>query len=170
MEQVRNRRQIIDRRAVGIRIASLADKQEADLRNAVFAELRDAMEEGRAAIEQRFVDGEAGEPCPVRRTESRRIVESDVLAEFTTRVDETSSRALGWDTPSERSSGGDYITNEAFGHTGYTGTSIWMDPDLDLWVILLTNRVHPTRENQKHVPLRRAVADAAEMVFSCTCG
>ena len=112
------------------------------------------------------VDGEAGEPCPVRRTESRRIVESDVLAEFTTRVDETSSRALGWDTPSERSSGGDYITNEAFGHTGYTGTSIWMDPDLDLWVILLTNRVHPTRENQKHVPLRRAVADA--VVLSIT--
>jgi hypothetical protein len=36
-----------------------------------------------------------------------------------------------------------------------------MDPELDLWVILLTNRVHPTRENQKHVPLRRAVADAA---------
>ena len=107
------------------------------------------------------VDGEAGEPCPVRRTESRRIVESGVLAEFTTRFDATSSRALGWDTPSERSSGGDYITNEAFGHTGYTGTSIWMDPELDLWVILLTNRVHPTRENQKHVPLRRAVADAA---------
>ncbi|WP_281018456.1 MULTISPECIES: [protein-PII] uridylyltransferase [unclassified Minwuia] len=61
MEQVRNRRQIIDRRAVGTRIASLAEKQEADLRNAVFAELREAMEEGRAAIEQRFVNGEAGD-------------------------------------------------------------------------------------------------------------
>ncbi len=106
-------------------------------------------------------DGDPGEPCPVRRTEARRIVDASVLDEFTTRVDETSSRALGWDTPSERSSGGDYVTNEAFGHTGYTGTSIWMDPELDLWVILLTNRVHPTRENQKHVPLRRAVADAA---------
>jgi len=106
-------------------------------------------------------DGEPGEPCPVRRSEQQRMVESAVLDEFTTRFDETSSRALGWDTPSERSSGGDYITNEAFGHTGYTGTSIWMDPELDLWVILLTNRVHPTRENQKHVPLRRAVADAA---------
>ena len=106
-------------------------------------------------------DGEPGEPCPVRRTEQRRVVAADVLDEFTTRFDDTSSRALGWDTPSERSSGGDYITNESFGHTGYTGTSIWMDPELDLWVILLTNRVHPTRENQKHVPLRRAVADAA---------
>lgn len=106
-------------------------------------------------------DGSSGEPCPVRRTEARRIVDAGVLDEFTTRVDGSSSRALGWDTPSERSSGGDYITNEAFGHTGYTGTSIWMDPELDLWVILLTNRVHPTRENQKHVPIRRAVADAA---------
>jgi CubicO group peptidase (beta-lactamase class C family) len=105
--------------------------------------------------------GDAGEPCPVRRTESRRIVDAGVLDEFTTRYDGTSSRALGWDTPSERSSGGDYITPEAFGHTGSTGTSIWMDPELDLWVILLTNRVHPTRENQKHVPLRRAVADQA---------
>jgi len=105
--------------------------------------------------------GDPGEPCPVRRTEERRIVDADVLDEFTTRYDETSSRALGWDTPSVRSSGGDYVTNEAFGHTGYTGTSIWMDPELDLWVVFLTNRVHPTRENQKHVPLRRAVHDAA---------
>ena len=104
---------------------------------------------------------EAGVPCPVARPEPRVLVAPDVLAQFTARYDETSSRALGWDTPSERSSGGDYVTAGAFGHTGYTGTSIWMDPELDLWVILLTNRVHPTRENQKHVPLRRAVADAA---------
>jgi len=105
--------------------------------------------------------GEPGEPCPVRRTEARRLLDPEVLDMFTTRFDETSSRALGWDTPSERSSGGDYVTNEAFGHTGYTGTSIWMDPELDVWVVLLTNRVHPTRENQKHVPFRRAVHDAA---------
>jgi len=111
-------------------------------------------------------DGEPGEPCPVRRTEDRRIVEADVLDEFTTRYDATSSRALGWDTPSGESSGGDYVTDEAFGHTGYTGTSIWMDPDLDLWVVFLTNRVHPTRENQKHVPLRRAVHDAAVRAIS----
>ena len=102
----------------------------------------------------------------MRRTEERRIVEADVLDAFTTRHDATSSRALGWDTPSARSSGGDYVTNEAFGHTGYTGTSIWMDPELDLWVVLLTNRVHPTRENQKHVPLRRAVHDAAVLAIT----
>jgi beta-glucosidase-like glycosyl hydrolase/CubicO group peptidase (beta-lactamase class C family) len=111
-------------------------------------------------------DGEPGEPCPVRRVEDQRIVDAEVLGEFTTRVDGTSSRALGWDTPSERSSGGDYVTTEAFGHTGYTGTSIWMDPELDIWVVLLTNRVHPTRDNQKHVPLRRAVADAAILAIT----
>lgn len=102
-----------------------------------------------------------GEPCPAPRPSPVRVVEPEVLEEFTTRHDQTSSRALGWDTPSEGSSGGDYITEEAFGHTGYTGTSIWMDPELDLWMVLLTNRVHPTRDNRKHVPLRRAVHDAA---------
>jgi CubicO group peptidase (beta-lactamase class C family) len=104
---------------------------------------------------------EPGEPCPVARPDDVALLDSAVLATFTLRHDETSSRALGWDTPSQGSSGGDWVTTSAFGHTGYTGTSIWMDPELDLWVILLTNRVHPTRENQKHVPLRRAVADAA---------
>ena len=49
----------------------------------------------------------------------------------------------------------------AFGHTGFTGTSIWIDPELDLCVVLLTNRVNPTRNNAKHIPLRRAIHDAA---------
>jgi CubicO group peptidase (beta-lactamase class C family) len=111
-------------------------------------------------------DGPQGEPCPVRRTEDRRIVDADVLDQFTTRYDSTSSRALGWDTPTEGSSSGEYFTHEAFGHTGYTGTSIWMDPELDLWVVLLTNRVHPTRDNQKHVPVRRAVQDAAALAIT----
>jgi CubicO group peptidase (beta-lactamase class C family) len=111
-------------------------------------------------------DGDAGEPCPMRRAETRRLVDAEVLRAFTTRYDDTSSRALGWDTPSERSSGGDYVTDSAFGHTGYTGTSIWMDPELDLWVVLLTNRVHPTRANQKIVPLRRAVHDAVVLAIT----
>jgi beta-glucosidase-like glycosyl hydrolase/CubicO group peptidase (beta-lactamase class C family) len=111
-------------------------------------------------------DGDAGEPCPVRRAQTRRLVDAEVLRAFTNRYDDTSSRALGWDTPSERSSGGDYVTDSAFGHTGYTGTSIWMDPELDLWVVLLTNRVHPTRANQKIVPLRRAVHDAVVLAIT----
>lgn len=101
-----------------------------------------------------------GEPCPVARPDSVRLLDPEVLREFTTRQDPSSSRALGWDTPEGRSSAGDYFTESAFGHTGYTGTSLWIDPELDVWVVLLTNRVHPTRENQKHIPLRREVHDA----------
>jgi CubicO group peptidase (beta-lactamase class C family) len=109
---------------------------------------------------------DAGVPCPLGRGIAQQIVDPGVLSMFTTRFDETSTRGLGWDTPGERSSGGDYVTSSAFGHTGYTGTSIWMDPELDVWVILLTNRVHPSRENSKHVPLRRAVADAALLAIT----
>ena len=72
-----------------------------------------------------------------------------------------SSRALGWDTPSANSSAGSLMSPRAFGHTGFTGTSMWMDPAKDLFVILLTNRVHPTRENTQIFAVRRAVADAA---------
>ena len=89
-----------------------------------------------------------------------RILESSTIARFTARYDAASSRALGWDTPSARSSAGDYMTRSAFGHTGFTGTSIWIDPELDVFVVLLTNRVNPTRANRKHIALRRAVHDA----------
>jgi len=70
-----------------------------------------------------------------------------------------SSRALGWDTPSENSSAGTKLGAHAFGHTGFTGTSIWIDPDKDLFVILLTNRVNPTRENGRIARVRPRVAD-----------
>ena len=49
----------------------------------------------------------------------------------------------------------------AFGHTGFTGTSIWIDPEHDLYIVLLTNRVNPTRANQKIGAVRVSVADAA---------
>ncbi|UCC47815.1 MAG: beta-lactamase family protein, partial [Gemmatimonadota bacterium] len=88
------------------------------------------------------------------------IVAADAIAGFTARYDSTATRALGWDTPNGWSSGGQYLTYSAFGHTGFTGTSLWMDPELDVFVVLLTTRVNPTRENQKHIPLRRAVHDA----------
>jgi len=106
--------------------------------------------------------GEEGEgtPCSAPRPGPVRIVAPTTVELFTRRFDESASRAMGWDTPSEGSSGGDYLSNRAFGHTGFTGTSIWVDPELDLFVILLTSRTNPTRENQRHVPLRRAVHDA----------
>ena len=95
-----------------------------------------------------------------------RIISEATVHAFTQRYDASASRGLGWDTPSGRSSAGDYFTADAFGHTGYTGTSIWIDTELDLFVVLLTNRVNPTRENAKHVPLRRAVHDAAALAIT----
>jgi CubicO group peptidase (beta-lactamase class C family) len=77
-----------------------------------------------------------------------------------------SSRALGWDTPSERSSAGTKLSDSAFGHTGFTGTSIWLDPERNLYIILLTNRVHPTRENSRIYRVRSRVADLAVDAFS----
>ena len=71
-----------------------------------------------------------------------------------------SSRALGWDTPSNGSSAGTRLSAESFGHTGFTGTSIWIDPAHDLFVVMLTNRVNPTRANTKITRVRQALADA----------
>jgi CubicO group peptidase (beta-lactamase class C family) len=90
------------------------------------------------------------------------LVQAETLAEFT-RVQQPgfSSRALGWDTPSENSSAGTRLSARAFGHTGFAGTSIWIDPERDLFIILLTNRVYPTRENNLIRDVRRQVADLA---------
>jgi CubicO group peptidase (beta-lactamase class C family) len=56
---------------------------------------------------------------------------------------------LGWTIPSEPSTSGQFFSTRSFGHLGFTGTSLWVDPDVDLMVILLTNRVHPSRENDQ---------------------
>jgi CubicO group peptidase (beta-lactamase class C family) len=95
-----------------------------------------------------------------------RIVKPETVARWTAVQGRGSSRALGWDTPSKGSSSGRFFSSRSFGHTGFTGTSIWVDPERDLFVILLTNRVYPTRANQKQVPLRKAVADAAQMAIT----
>jgi len=71
-----------------------------------------------------------------------------------------STRALGWDTPAPGNSAGTLLDSGSFGHTGFTGTSIWVDPSLGLVIVLLTNRVNPTRNNPRIGPLRIAVADA----------
>jgi CubicO group peptidase (beta-lactamase class C family) len=84
---------------------------------------------------------------------------------FTTVQDSTfSNRALGWETPNGTNSAGRVMKRPAFGHTGFTGTSIWIDPANDLFVVLLTNRVNPTRQNNKIGGVRQAVADMAEAV------
>ncbi len=94
------------------------------------------------------------------------LVSEGTVTAFTRRFDSQASRALGWDTPSEGSSAGDYFTPAAFGHTGFTGTSIWIDPELDMFVVLLTNRVNPTRNNGRHIPLRRAIHDLAALAIT----
>ena len=93
------------------------------------------------------------------------LIRSETVAEFTRRQDLPvgSSRALGWDTPDEPrdsgSSAGMALSARSFGHTGFTGTSLWMDPDRDVFIILLTNRVNPTRANNAIRRVRPHVAD-----------
>ena len=98
----------------------------------------------------------------------RRIVNANTLALFTRRAELVpgSSRALGWDTPSDPSSAGRYFSARSYGHTGFTGTSLWIDPELDLLVVLLTNRVHPTRENIAIRRLRPAIHDAVVLAIN----
>ena len=71
-----------------------------------------------------------------------------------------SSRALGWDTMLLTSSCGTRLSPRAIGHTGFTGTSLWIDPERDLYIAFLTNRVHPQRDNNGIQPVRRALHDA----------
>ena len=60
-----------------------------------------------------------------------------------------STWALGFDRPSPQgSSGGRYLSPASVGHLGFTGTSFWMDPEKGVVIVLLTNRVHPSRDNQ----------------------
>jgi CubicO group peptidase (beta-lactamase class C family) len=73
---------------------------------------------------------------------------------------ERSSRALGWDTPSERSSTGAYFSPHSIGHLGYSGCSFWIDLDAKLAVVLLTNRTWPERSNQQIREVRPAFHDA----------
>ncbi len=94
--------------------------------------------------------------------EHHRIVSRETVELFTRLAGHgDSTRALGWDTKSpEKSSAGMFFSPHSFGHTGFTGTSIWVDPERELFVILLTNRVYPTRDNQLIRKARPAVADA----------
>jgi serine-type D-Ala-D-Ala carboxypeptidase len=87
-----------------------------------------------------------------------RILPSAQIAAFTTR--QVADRALGWQKPDGANSAGHLMSPEAFGHTGFTGTSIWMDPTNDVFIILLSNRVDPTRANTRIGRVRVALADA----------
>jgi len=92
----------------------------------------------------------------------KQYLKSETIKLFTTRQTKKSTRALGWDTKTVNgySSAGSLFGEKSFGHTGFTGTSIWVEPDKKIFVILLTNRVYPTRNNQKIVQIRPKVHDA----------
>lgn len=80
----------------------------------------------------------------------------------------TSHRGLGWDLiKNSHSSGGVFFSEAAFGHTGFTGTSLWVDPKLKLGVALLTNRVHPTRENTNIISFRPRLHNLIASIFLC---
>ncbi len=88
---------------------------------------------------------------------------AETVAEFTMRqnLPPGSTRALGWDTASDSgySSAGTKLSRRSFGHTGFTGTSMWMDPDRDLFIVLLSNHVHPTSGKTALFHVRAHVAD-----------
>jgi beta-N-acetylhexosaminidase len=91
----------------------------------------------------------------------QRILRRATIAQFTAPQKlSNGARTLGWMVPTENSSSGHYFSAHSFGHTGFTGTSIWIDPDRQLFVVFLTNRVNPTRENQKIAHVRPALHDA----------
>ena len=92
------------------------------------------------------------------------LFQPDLVRFFTSqRAAPNTTWRLGFDTPNPRmgeSHAGDLWPRDGIGHLGFTGTSLWIDPGAGRWVVLLTNRVHPTRDNPRIGPLRRAVMDA----------
>lgn len=105
--------------------------------------------------------------------EGRRHFKASTIKEFTRRqgVPPGSRRALGWDTPADSlSSAGDYFTRGSFGHLGFTGTSMWIDPNRRIAVILLTNRVYPTRERGGIYKVRREFYNAVMKTVASSSG
>jgi CubicO group peptidase (beta-lactamase class C family) len=90
--------------------------------------------------------------------DNARIFTPNTIRLFTTR--QVENRALGWQKPDGSNSAGHLMSPDAFGHTGFTGTSIWIDPQRDIFVILLSNRVNPTRANTRINQVRVALADS----------
>ncbi len=91
----------------------------------------------------------------------RRYLNPNVIQRFTAAAaGNESSRALGWGKPSPSNWTGKVFSPSAFGHTGFTGTSIWIDPERQMFIVLLTNRVHPTRENLKIDEARQVLCES----------
>ncbi|MEK9142573.1 MAG: serine hydrolase domain-containing protein [Nitrospirota bacterium] len=95
------------------------------------------------------------------------ILDQAMVQEFTRRQkpEGPSSWALGWDTPSVPSSAGRHLAAQSFGHLGYTGTSLWIDPVQELEIVLLSNRVHPSSRNEAIREFRPAIHDLVYQEF-----
>ena len=90
-----------------------------------------------------------------------RIVSRATLEQFTARQTiGNSARTLGWDVPADPAATGHFFSPHSFGHYGYTGTSLWIDQERGLFIILLTNRVNPMVENIKIRQVRPALHDS----------
>ena len=93
-----------------------------------------------------------------------RIMKQETVDLFTRRA--AGTRALGWDTADGDYGAGRYLTQRAYGHTGFTGTSMWIDPDREMFVVLLTNRVHAARARRPSkviADVRSDLSDAAAL-------
>ena len=100
-----------------------------------------------------------------------RIIADSTVQLFTRRA--AGTRALGWDTCAGAFGCGKYMGAEAYGHTGYTGTSLWIDPERDMFVILLTNRVHAAKARRPAKVIsdvRADLADAAALAVTDAAG
>ncbi|MBF89923.1 MAG: hypothetical protein CMG75_09805 [Candidatus Marinimicrobia bacterium] len=98
----------------------------------------------------------------------RRYFSRSIIEKFTSKQElpKGSDRAIGWDTPTKgKSSAGQYFSAGSFGHTGFTGTSIWIDPNRRIAIILLTNRVHPTRKRGGITKVRQEFHNAVMKVL-----
>ena len=96
-----------------------------------------------------------------------RIVSDSAVKLFTARA--SGDRALGWEIADGTHGAGTYLSASAYGHTGFTGTSIWIDPERDMFVILLTNRVHAARAKRPAkviADVRADLADAAALAVT----
>lgn len=99
--------------------------------------------------------------------EGKRLIRESTVSLFTKRV--AGTRALGWDTCGGQGSCGKYLSDHSYGHTGFTGTSLWIDPDRQMFVILLTNRVHAARAKRPATVIgdvRADLSDAAALAVT----
>jgi CubicO group peptidase (beta-lactamase class C family) len=89
-----------------------------------------------------------------------RVLRAATIRQFTQRQPGSGTRALGWDTPGAPGTGasGTRVSDRSFGHTGFTGTSIWVDPERGTWVVLLANRTYEEGPNRMQA-LRRTLHD-----------